>query len=120
MDRRIGLACIAVCTAFQTTAVNAGGTPKLSCERGGGISRYGGTEWMVYGCSDNKTLLFITAQGNPATPFYFILAPKGGGYQLFGEGSGDKRLTDAAYTEIHALKPAQIASLLATHRADGP
>lgn len=122
MKRRIGLVCFAICAAFQVAAaaVDAEVKPKLNCDRGGDIRRYGGTEWMVYGCSDSKTLVFVTAQGNPATPFYFILIPQDGSYQLYGEGTGEKRLTDAAYAEIRALTLTQIAALLASHGAARP
>lgn len=120
MNRHIGLVCFSICAALQVATVDAEEKPRLTCDRGGDIGRYGGTEWMVYGCSDGKTLLFFTAQGNPATPFYFILTPKDGGYQLYGEGTGEKRLTDAAFAEIQALTATQIAALLASHGAPRP
>jgi hypothetical protein len=120
MNRRIGFMCIALCATFQVTTVDAADKPKLSCDRGGDVARYGGTEWLVYGCSDGKTLAFFSAESNPANPYYFILAPKDGGYQLYGEGTGEKRLTDAAYVEIQALTPVQISALLLRHGAASP
>lgn len=114
MKRYIGVLCIVTCAALHITAAQAEENPKLTCDRGGQVGKYGGTDWIVYGCSDGKTLAFVATQGNPASPFYFMLTPKDGNYQLYGEGNGDKKLTDAAYAELKSLTPAQIDALLSS------
>jgi len=45
-------------------------------------------------------------------PFYFVLYPSETGYQLAGEGTGDRELTAAAFSELQALSPADIERLL--------
>jgi hypothetical protein len=122
MNRRIGVACFAICAALHVVVTHAAVTPadkppSLNCDRGGDIERYGGSEWIVYGCSDGRTLIFATTKENPGSPFVFILTPKDGDYQLYGEGTGDKRATDATYAELKALTTTQITALLTTHAA---
>jgi hypothetical protein len=69
----------------------------LSCRIGPIEKTYGGTKWNVYGCDDKKSLLAVTAADNPAMPFYFIFYAEDGGYHLSGDGTGDKKFTDATY-----------------------
>lgn len=45
-------------------------------------------------------------------PFVFSLYKKAGLYQLHGEGTGRKALTDAAYKELRALTEEQINALI--------
>jgi hypothetical protein len=52
----------------------------------------------------------VTAPGNPAMPFYFLFSSTNDGYQLFGEGTGDKAFTDAAHKELAALSNSDIAA----------
>ena len=85
----------------------------LTCKIGPTEKTYGGTKWNVYGCDDKRSVVIVTAPGNPAMPFYFIFFRKSGRYQLHGEGTGDKKITDAAYKELAALKESDIATLVA-------
>ncbi|GGC64103.1 hypothetical protein GCM10011396_08800 [Undibacterium terreum] len=73
---------------------------------------YGATEWLVYACSDAKSIVVVTAAGNPGLPFYFMLYSQGGVRKLFGEGTGQKSVTDAAYKELAGLTEPEIASLI--------
>lgn len=84
----------------------------LNCKIGPVEKTYGGTRWNVYGCDDKKSVVIVTAPGNPAMPFYFFFVPNAGGYQLHGEGTGDKKATDAAYKDLAALTEADIAALV--------
>ena len=61
---------------------------------------YGKTQWLVYSCSDNKTVVVVSDTGNPAMPFYFTFYPKQGGYHLTGEGTGKKEATAAAFNDL--------------------
>jgi len=45
--------------------------------------------------------------------FYFIFHRDAGGYHLDGEGTGDKKFTDAAYKDLSALTDSDIAALSA-------
>lgn len=87
------------------------------CDTGPVTRAYGGTRWLVYSCSDRKTVIVLTEPGNPAAPFIFYLTPDNGAYRLSGEGTGDKGASDAAGRELEALGPNQITKLVAETRA---
>jgi hypothetical protein len=86
--------------------------PTLKCDVGPVTKQYGSTAWLVYSCDDKGSLAIVTAPGNPAMPFYFFYLHSDKGYDLHGEGTGDKRLTDAAFNDLKSLTEDQIASLL--------
>ena len=90
----------------------AASTPELQCKKGPLKRTFGGAAWLVYGCDDGKSLVFVTPQGNPAFPFYFILTPANGAYQIDGEGNGDRSASDVVLGELQRLTPAQIAEML--------
>ena len=89
----------------------AADTP-LNCVTGPLEKTFGNTPWLVYSCDDRQTLIVITASGSPATPFVFSFYKKDGAYQLHGEGTGRKDLTDAAYKELGVLTEARIKALI--------
>jgi hypothetical protein len=84
----------------------------LKCDIGPVAKIYGRTQWLVYSCTDNRTLVVISAPGNPATPFYFTFYPHENGYQLSGEGTGRKDVTNAAFNELKALSGTDIVAIL--------
>jgi hypothetical protein len=90
----------------------------LSCRVGPVERTYGGTKWLVYGCDDKASVVVVTAPGNPGMPFYFMFLHGSDGYHLHGEGTGDKKITDAAYRDLSELTESNIVALLAevTHR----
>lgn len=104
----------AVCTMLvpALSASAQGEKPQLACERGPVTKTYGKSQWLVYSCSDERTLVFISSPGSPAFPFYFSYFPEKGGYRLAGEGTGDKAATAAAHKELEALTPAAIGGLI--------
>jgi hypothetical protein len=85
----------------------------LSCNIGPVNKTYGGAKWLVYSCSDGKTLVVVAATGSAAAPFHFIFAPDATGYDLRGEGSGNRKATDAAYKDLSAFSTSTIRSLIA-------
>jgi hypothetical protein len=87
--------------------------PDRRCSKGTENKVFGKTEWVVFGCDDNSTLVFVTAPGNPAAPFYFTVFPVGSEYHVFGEGTGNKNATEAAFEEIQQLSSSEISSLIA-------
>jgi|SRR5580658_6490371 len=108
-----------ICSLSLTTALTllpaAGDEPKaqqLKCDIGPVNKTYGKTQWLVYSCDDSRTLVIVTAPGNPAMPFYFMFSPNENGYQLSGEGTGQKDTTDAAFNELHGLSERDIATLI--------
>ena len=104
-----------VITLAQPT--DAGSQPQLKCEIGPIPKTFGKVPWLVYGCADAKSLVVVSAPGSPAVPFYFMLFPKSGRYELVGEGTGKKEATAAAYAELSALSDEQIAKLVLEVRA---
>jgi hypothetical protein len=106
---------LAVAILIKQTPVAAVAQPSANPNcKGGPIEKtYGGTKWNVYGCDDKKSLVIVTAPGNPAMPFYFSFTPNEGGYHLHGEGTGDTKVTDAAYKDLAGLTDADIAALAA-------
>ena len=90
----------------QTGTSSAGGP--MDCKVGPIEKTYGGSNWLVYGCSDGKSVVIVAPPNSPASPFYFSLTPD----RLFGEGTGNTNATDAAYAEIHALTSDDLAELV--------
>jgi len=87
-------------------------TPALKCDIGPVNKTYGKSAWLVYSCNDGGTVVFVSAPGNPAMPFYFTLSPGTSGHQLQGEGTGHKEATAAAYGDIKALSQRDIAEII--------
>ena len=104
-------------TALSATTFCAGGQaasdPVNACETGPLIKQYGGTEWYVYSCSDDRSLVVVASPNNPAAkPFAFIVSEEKGAEQL--NGSGERKGTvEATFNELKALKSEHIAALAA-------
>ena len=98
----------------------ADGPQSLQCITGPVQKTYGGTPWLIYSCGDGQSLVIVSAPGSPAAPFYFILRPKAGQYELSSEGTGAKAMTGAALAEIRKLSPADIAGLIRETRQIKP
>jgi hypothetical protein len=90
---------------------------ELDCKIGPITKPYGGTSWLVYACNDQHSLVFVSAPGSKAMPFYFSLTKENGNYHINGEGAGDKRATDAAFREISTLTATEIAKLVSEAQA---
>ena len=105
-------ATLALCVASHVcSAEDASAAPALSCQSGPVKRTFGATSWDVYGCDDGHSVVVVTAAGNPATPFYFFFSWTAEGFDLRGEGPGNKRLTDAAFEDLKKLTDVDIAHL---------
>ena len=91
----------------------------LDCSVGPLSKTYGSTPWLVYACSDGKSVVAVTAPNSPAAPFYFMLFPKNGKYAVVGEGTGSKHLTDRAYAELTRLTEKDVALLISAAKKQG-
>ncbi|GAB2493512.1 hypothetical protein GCM10027084_03080 [Pseudoxanthomonas sangjuensis] len=92
--------------------------PALDCRIGPLHKTYGKTGWLVYACDDSRSIVIVSDQGNPASPFYFIVYVKpDGGMQLYGEGNGKESATRAAFDELKKLSQADVAALVEQARA---
>ncbi len=87
--------------------------PSLKCDIGPVKKTYGKTPWLVYSCGDDKTLVVVSDTGSPAMPFYFIFHYKEGKYHLYGEGTGKKEATAAAFDDLGKLTEPDIRKLIA-------
>jgi hypothetical protein len=86
--------------------------PSLQCDTGPLHKSYGGGPWLVYSCSDSKTLVVVSDAGNPASPFYFVIYPKDGQYGMSGEGNGSKSASGAAFEDLKKLSTTDIVAML--------
>ncbi len=94
-----------------SSAVVVGKEP-MKCDIGPIKKEYGKTNWLVYSCADKKSLVIVTDQGNPAMPFYFMYHPVGDSYKLYGEGTGNKIYTKAAFEEIKRISLGDIKKIV--------
>lgn len=85
----------------------------MECKTGPLSKSFGGNDWLVYACSDDKSIVVVSASGNPAMPFYFSISPKDGSYVVHGEGKGDKSASSEANKELGKLTKEQIEQLIA-------
>jgi len=83
----------------------------MECKTGPVNKSFGGTNWLVYACNDEKSVVIVSGPGNPAIPFYFSYMYDGKGYRLSGEGAGNKEASEQAYSELSKLNPDQISEL---------
>jgi len=92
---------------------------ELQCFFGPLAETLGGGPWLVYACDDGKSLVVITDQHNPASPFYFLMSPGSDAHRITGEGTGNKAASDAAGSELSNMSDTQIAGLWARAKAVG-
>ena len=79
----------------------------------------GGNPWPVYACSDGKSLAVVSTPNVAPTWFYFIVAPKGDGYAVGGEASGDKSVTKPVFEELSAMSSDAVVALYQEVRDSG-
>ena len=107
-------------TACASTSQEADRPPPLKCEVGPLPKTYGQTAWLVYACDDSRSVVVVSDTGNPALPFYFMLYVKpDGSMTLYGEGTGNKSATQAAYDELQKLTVDDVAELTAQAKSVG-
>ena len=118
---RLVLTTLAILLASFEAMAQGPSEPRITCDRGPfGTKTYGGTGWDLYGCSDNRSIAIVTAQGNPGAPFYFLFAEKNGQYQLSGEGTGRPEVTRQAYDALRRLSQQDIQALVKETLKTGP
>src|SRR5262245_13606478 len=107
--------------ASSCLSAQAQGTSQapLDCSAGPLTKAFGAVPWLVYACSDNKSVVLMSTPGSPAAPFYFMLHQKEGKYVVVGEGTGQKDVTERAYAELSQLTDAEIRALLASAKKAG-
>ena len=82
-----------------------------SCAIGPLTKTIGGNAWLVYACTDGKSLAVVSTPNVAPTWFYYIVAPKGDGYAVTGQSNGDKSLTKPVFEELSAMSADAVAAL---------
>ena len=85
----------------------------MKCETGPVHRQFGGTDWTIYSCDDHHSIVVVSSEGNPASPFVFLLTVKSGTYVIHGEGNGSKEASDAAGDDLSRLSQVDLTALLA-------
>jgi len=73
------LYCAIACLPLLLAVPASGETspaPQLNCNIGPVAKTYGRTQWLVYSCDDDRSVVIVSASGNPATPAYFMFSPR--------------------------------------------
>jgi hypothetical protein len=104
----LAAATLVASTPAIAAEVAAGPSYPLECKTGPVERTFGKLQWLVYSCADGKSIVIVAPAGSPAAPFYFSLTPD----RLFGEGTGDKSATDAAFADIHSLSSEDVDGLI--------
>jgi hypothetical protein len=89
-----------------------------SCTIGPTEKIFGKAKWLLYGCNDATTAVIVSAEGNAASPFYFIVFRDADNYRIYGEGTGSKTASAAALKDLEAMSGTALAGLLS--EAAGP
>ena len=111
--KRLPIALAIIIAAPGAVEAQGPSEPRIICDRGPfGTRTFGGTQWDVYGCSDNRSVAVVTAQGNPGMPFYFLFAESKGQFRLSGEGMGRPEFTQKAYADLVRLSQQDIQALV--------
>lgn len=100
--------------AFSTVASGQASEPSAApvrCMTGPSTKTIGGNAWLVYACSDGKSLAVVSTPSIAPNWFYYIVAPSGDGYAVSGEASGDKSVTRPVFEELSAMSPDAVAAL---------
>ena len=117
MNRLIVAGLTVLMCAHAPAASATSIAPTLACVTGPITKTFGGTQWWVSSCSDEASIAFVSAPGNPARPYVFILSPKGDEYDLRGEGKGAPSAIDAAAADLRRLTREEIAAIIAETKA---
>ena len=63
--------------------------------------------WRVSSCSDRRSMVFVTREGNPAHPFVFIVQRSDEQSRIRGQGNAPQEHTSAALEALQELTEAQ-------------
>ncbi|WP_191621467.1 hypothetical protein [Marinihelvus fidelis] len=98
--------------AMLSASLTANAAEPMACNTGPVNTELGGTTWQLSSCSDGRSLVFVTAEGNPAMPFVFMIQRGGEKTRIAGEGNGDKTYTAAAFEHLKTMSEADFDKLV--------
>ena len=114
---RARLVIVTMC-AWSTLIAEEPDEGFVACNIGPVVRVFGGNEWNIFSCTAPDQLVVVSAPGNPAMPFYFVLYIEDGERRLSGEGNGSKEASAAAYEDLQLIAKSEerIAALIAETR----
>ena len=107
---------LAITLSWPLAAAGQQPAAGIKCQTGPVAKTFGKRQWLVYSCADGRSIVFFSAPGDSATPFFLMLAYHGGKYRLVTEGSHGQAAA-AAVEELKRLSDADIAALLEQTKA---
>lgn len=90
---------------------------KLVCNIGPIEKVFGKTNWLVYSCNDERSIVIATAPGSPASPFVFRFLARENSYVLQSLGTGNREFTTAAFNELKVMSGQDIETLVKLTKA---
>lgn len=85
------------------------------CPHGPLLQSFGGASWLMYGCDDAATLLIVTAPGNPAAPYAFVVRPTDAGVEVHARNGRSGRAApagaEAAARDIERLTSDEVRAV---------
>lgn len=84
---------------------------RVACAAGPIAIEFGALPWLAFACDDGRSIALVSAPGNPAAPFSFVVRPGEHGVRVQGDGTGDRGATAAAFAELMALDDAALGAL---------
>lgn len=98
--------------ALSSVAQTSSAAEPMQCHVGPAKKNIGGSQWLIYSCADQRSVVLISVPGSPAFPFYFMFLAEDCCYRLIGEGTGSKSSTAKAYNVLQRLLDPEIRELL--------
>jgi hypothetical protein len=83
------------------------------CDTGPITRIYGNESWLVYGCRDGQSVLFVSTPSGGTNQVFFALVRCNGAYKLHSESAETEARFAAAYEQMKSLTPEDIAELIA-------
>ncbi|MCB9975217.1 MAG: hypothetical protein H6856_06235 [Rhodospirillales bacterium] len=84
----------------------------LNCNIGPAHKSIGETDWLVYSCGNETTLVFVSDKGSAAFPFVFTMMVQEDLLLTTGQGNGSKEATAKTYEVLKKYTLQELASLI--------
>lgn len=103
---------IAMLAALSMSSVaNAGGS-SLACEVGPVQRQFGQSQWNVYACTDEKSVVVVPIAATNGEFGYFFLTPAGQEIVVTGEGWGEDASFQPSFQQLKELDSRDLADLV--------
>jgi hypothetical protein len=105
------LTCVAFCCCFTLLAATKTSWAEeanknfidTKCLKGPKRLTIEGQAWDLFRCDDQQSLAFVSVQGSPSHPFFFLVNCKKDKCSLNGQGTGNKAATDVIYNQLQGV-----------------